>query len=81
VEDGDITIVDDGGITELDPAGDGLVVAISGFADEWLVRGTASARPEPCGPTEREAPAQKKPRCIERGWAFQAGPHEKSRAS
>ena len=35
-EDGDISIVDGGGITELDPAGDRLLVDISGFADEWL---------------------------------------------
>jgi hypothetical protein len=33
-EDGDISIVDGGGITELDPAGDRLLVDISGFADE-----------------------------------------------
>ena len=46
-EDGDISIVDGGGITELDPAGDGLVVGTSGFADEWLLSSTASARPEP----------------------------------
>ena len=38
VEDGDISIVDGGGITELDPAGDRLLVDISGFADEWLLR-------------------------------------------
>jgi len=35
VEDGGISIVVDGGITELDPAGDRLLVDISGFADEW----------------------------------------------
>ena len=38
VEDGDISIVDGGGITELDPAGDRLLVDISGFADEWLLK-------------------------------------------
>jgi hypothetical protein len=38
VEDGDISIMDGGGITELDPAGDRLLVDISGFADEWLLR-------------------------------------------
>jgi hypothetical protein len=37
-EDGDISIVDGGGITELDPAGDRLLVDISGFADEWLLK-------------------------------------------
>jgi hypothetical protein len=36
VEDGGISTVVDGGITELDPAGDRLLVDISGFADEWL---------------------------------------------
>ena len=36
MEDGGISIVVDGGITELDPAGDRLLVDISGFADEWL---------------------------------------------
>src|SRR6266478_4263846 len=30
--------MDGGGITELDPAGDRLLVDISGFADEWLLR-------------------------------------------
>jgi len=34
--DGGISTVVDGGITELDPAGDRLLVDISGFADEWL---------------------------------------------
>ena len=38
MEDGDISIVDGGGITELDPAGDRLLVDIFGFADEWLLR-------------------------------------------
>jgi hypothetical protein len=36
VEDGGISTVVDGGITELDPAGDRRLVDISGFADEWL---------------------------------------------
>ena len=36
MEDGGISTVADGGITELDPAGDRLLVDISGFADEWL---------------------------------------------
>jgi hypothetical protein len=36
VEDGGISTVADGGITELDPAGDRLLADISGFADEWL---------------------------------------------
>jgi hypothetical protein len=36
VEDAGISTVADGGITELDPAGDRLLVDISGFADEWL---------------------------------------------
>jgi hypothetical protein len=44
VEDGDISIVDGGGITELDPAGDQLLVDISGFADEWLLRSTLVRR-------------------------------------
>jgi hypothetical protein len=34
VEAGDISIVDGGGITELDPAGDRRLVDISGFVDE-----------------------------------------------
>ena len=42
VEDGDISIVDGGGITELDPAGDRLLVDISGFVDERDVRRTIS---------------------------------------
>jgi hypothetical protein len=44
VEDGDISIVDGGGITELDPAGDRLLVDISGFADEWLLRSSLVRR-------------------------------------
>lgn len=36
MEDAGISTVADGGITELDPAGDRLLVDISGFADEWL---------------------------------------------
>ena len=52
MEDGDISIVDGGGITELDPAGDRLLVDISGFVDERDVRRTISrvsseAEPEP----------------------------------
>ena len=35
MEDGGISTVVDGGITELDPAGDRLLVDISGFADEF----------------------------------------------
>jgi hypothetical protein len=44
VEDGDISIVDGGGITELDPAGDRLLVDISGFADKRDVRRPISYR-------------------------------------
>jgi hypothetical protein len=44
VEDGDISIMDGGGITELDPAGDRLLVDISGFADEWLLRSSLVRR-------------------------------------
>ena len=36
-EDGDISIAVGGGTTELDLAGDGPVVGIFGFADEWLL--------------------------------------------
>jgi hypothetical protein len=36
VEGGGISIAGDGGITELDPAGDRLPVDIFGFADEGL---------------------------------------------
>ena len=44
MEDGDISIMDGGGITELDPAGDRLLVDISGFADEWLLRSSLVRR-------------------------------------
>jgi hypothetical protein len=66
VEDGDISIVDGGGITELDPAGDRLLVDISGFA-EWLLRkkqsgawqysGPASSFRQQCRSTRRETMA------------------------
>ena len=42
MEDGGISTVVDGGITELDPAGDRLLVDISGFVDERDVRRTIS---------------------------------------
>jgi hypothetical protein len=49
---GGISIEVDGGITELDPAGDRLLLDISGFVDERDVRRTVSrvpseAEPEP----------------------------------
>ena len=47
MEDAGISTVADGGITELDPAGDRLLVDISGFADEGdgLVRKPAFDHP------------------------------------